>query len=50
MHTHQLDNHCSLPMTRSPDAEQRDCPSGTGVVLAVLAVLSVWALIAALGV
>lgn len=50
MHTHQLDEHHRLPPTRRPDSEHRDCPSGTGVVLAVLGVLSLWALLAVLGV
>jgi len=39
-----------LPIMRSADAENRDCPSGTGVVLAVLGVLSLWAVFAAMGV
>lgn len=48
MHTNPIDNRHVLPMRRQADAERRDCPSGTGVVLAVLAVLSVWSVVALL--
>ncbi|HNU11746.1 MAG TPA: hypothetical protein PKJ45_10370 [Rubrivivax sp.] len=50
MHSHRLEAHSRLPQRRSADAEERGGPSGTGVVLAVLGVLSLWALLAVLGV
>lgn len=49
MHTHPIDNRHVLPMRRQADAERRDYPSGTGVVLAVLLPLLIWAFLAALG-
>lgn len=49
MQVRRLDLHAALPPSRHPDAEERDAPSGTGVVLGVLVPLVVWAFLAALG-